>query len=55
MPINKGRLTVALSTLKKDEEWGYYNASQFLNLDTKTSFSINKETFPKYRLSCNTY
>jgi hypothetical protein len=47
MPISKDRLTVALSTIKKDEEWGYYSNSQFLNLQSKTSSSINKEAFPK--------
>ena len=47
MPIIRDRLTVALSTIKKDEEWGYYNTSQFLNLHTKTNFSINKEALPK--------
>ena len=47
MPIIKGRLTVALSTIKKDEEGRYYENSQFLNLYTKTSFSINKEALPR--------
>lgn len=47
MPIIKDRLTVALSSIRKDEEWGYYENSQFLNLYTKTSFSINKEALPR--------
>lgn len=47
MPIIKERLTVALSTIKKDEEGRYYENSQFLNLQSKISFSINKEALPK--------
>lgn len=48
MPIRRDRLTVALSTLKKDEEWGYYNTSQFLNLSMRARLNspIDKEVLP---------
>jgi hypothetical protein len=48
IPISKDRLTTALSTLKKDEEGGYYNTSHFLNLSIKASHSsfIDKQVLP---------